>query len=564
MPHHLPRATPALILVLLAALASGACYRRADLYGGLPRSPDRGEQSAGAADTDVVTAPARPEPTSVAEEAVHDPVVWTYRTVREETRLPEVAREFRGVWVATVANMDWPSRRSLTTAQAQAELLRILDAARDLGLNAVIFQVRPMADAFYDSALEPWSDYLTGESGVAPSPYWDPLAFAIEEAHARGLELHAWFNPFRAGFVAKRTPMHPSHISRRRPDLLRTYGRHYWLDPGEPDARAHAIAVITDVVRRYDVDAVHIDDYFYPYQERDARNRLIQFPDEASWREHGVRTGLSRADWRRSNVDAFVERLYQAVRAEKRHVRVGISPFGIWRPGYPVSVRGLDAYSELFADTRKWLNNGWADYYAPQLYWRVAAPQQPYTDLLQWWSEQNTHGRHIWAGNHPNRVGDRTNDWDPEEILEQVRLTREHAGATGNVHFSASTLLRNPRGLGDAFRTYVYASPALVPASPWLSAEPPAPPRVDAVADPATASTVLALHAMPRAVSHWIVDVRRGDGWQTRLLPGASRRMALPWDDGVPPELIAVRVVDRAGVEGGATVLRLGAGAAVR
>jgi uncharacterized lipoprotein YddW (UPF0748 family) len=547
MHHHGFRALSALITLLLVAIGTSACYRRADLYG------------------PAVSPPAEAEDVFVAE--AYEPeaeLVWGYHEDDGPASLPDVPREFRGVWVATVGNLDWPSRRDLTTARAQAELLRILDAARDLGLNAVIFQVRPMADAFYDSPLEPWSDYLTGASGRAPNPWWDPLAFAIEHAHARGLELHAWFNPFRAGFVAKKTPLDASHISRRRPDLLRTYGTYYWLDPGEPDARRQAIDVITDVVRRYDVDAVHIDDYFYPYQERDARRRLIQFPDEASWREHGVRTGMSRNDWRRSNVDTFVEQLYHAVRAEKQHVRVGISPFGIWRPGHPATVRGLDSWAELYADTRKWLNNGWADYYAPQLYWRVAAPQQPYTDLLQWWSEQNPHGRHIWAGNIPNRVGSRTNEWQSDEILEQVRLAREHPGVTGNVHFSASSLLRNRGGLGDVFRNTTYRTPALVPASPWLSRAESAPPRVAAALDEGLHATALNLDPVGAAGSRWIVQYSWGVDWTTVLLPGSTRATQVEWLDGRAPVWIAVRLVDRVGVTGKPVILRLQQAAATR
>jgi uncharacterized lipoprotein YddW (UPF0748 family) len=549
MHHHHHRATPALACTLLVALVLGGCYRRADLY-----RPSIGTAHGHA---DIVEAGHAEHPEAGHPGHPEADRPWAYREDPAPVLLPDVPREFRGVWVATVGNMDWPSRRDLTTAQAQAEMLRILDAARDLGLNAVIFQVRPMADAFYDSALEPWSDYLTGASGRAPDPWWDPLAFAIEHAHDRGLELHAWFNPFRAGFVAKRTPLHASHISRSRPDLLRTYGTHYWLDPGEPDARRRAIDVITDVVRRYDVDAVHIDDYFYPYQERDARRRLIQFPDEASWREHGEGTGMSRNDWRRSNVDAFVEQLYHAVRAEKQHVRVGISPFGIWRPGHPATVRGLDSWADLYADTRKWLNNGWADYYAPQLYWRVAAPQQPYTDLLQWWTEQNPHGRHIWAGNIPNRVGTRTNEWEPDEILEQVRLARAHPGTTGNVHFSASSLLRNPRGLGDALRSTTYAAPALVPATPWLSSGTPARPFVHADLDGGLHATALTLQPGAQAPSRWIVQARWQGEWLTLLLPGATRETHVEWTDGHAPDMIAVRLVDRAGVESEPVILRL-------
>jgi uncharacterized lipoprotein YddW (UPF0748 family) len=487
-----------------------------------------------------------------------------YAASTEPVFLPDVAREFRGVWVATVGNMDWPSRRSLTTQQQQAELLRILDAARDHGLNAVIFQVRPMADAFYESGIEPWSDYLTGESGKSPEPYWDPLAFAVEQAHARGLELHAWFNPFRAGFVAKKAPLAANHISRRRPDLVRRYGTYYWLDPGEPDARQLAIDVITDVVRRYDVDAVHIDDYFYPYQQRDAGKRLIAFPDDATWREHGIATGLSRNDWRRSNIDTFVEQLYTAVRATDRHVRVGISPFGIWRPGHPSSVRGLDSYNELYADTRKWLLNGWADYYAPQLYWRTYAPQQDYRALLQWWSEQNPFGRHIWAGNIPNSIGNGVRGWPASEIIEQVTLTRASGTSTGNVHFSGSSLLRNPGGVFDALRSELYTAPALVPASPWLSDGPAPAPRVSVAADAGLHATRIAFgngEALsddappPLRPSTWIVRVGWGQDWQTLLLPGATADVHVEWRNGAEPDAIAVSAVDRAGVEGAPRVL---------
>jgi uncharacterized lipoprotein YddW (UPF0748 family) len=540
------RAAHALTFACAAALLLSGCYRRTDLYGPAPPMsiaiPDEAEvEAAGAAVDDYAAEPAPPG----------------YHQSSLAVSLPVVQREFRGVWLATVGNMDWPSRRSLTTAQAQAELVRLFDTARELGLNAVIFQIRPMADAFYASAIEPWSDYLTGASGKAPEPFWEPLAFAIEQAHARGLELHAWFNPFRAGFVAKQTPMAASHITKTRPDLVRRYGSFLWLDPGEPDARRRAIEVITDVVRRYDVDGVHIDDYFYPYQERDARGRLIQFPDEASWREHGARTGLSRNDWRRSNIDTFVEQLYHAVRAEKSHVRVGISPFGIWRPGHPASVRGLDSYNELFADTRKWLIEGWADYYAPQLYWRTNAPQQPYVDLLQWWSEQNPFGRHIWAGNIPNNINDTPRGWHTSEIVEQVRLTRAHHGVSGNVHFSASSLRRRAGTLHDEFRGNLYTDAALVPASAWLSTGAP---RPFVYAEPVEGLHATRVSLRPEGAhgSAWIVQARwSGDDWQTMLLPGRTNDVHIDWRRGRAPEIVAVRFVDRAGVESEAVVLTL-------
>ncbi|HEX6309969.1 MAG TPA: family 10 glycosylhydrolase [Longimicrobiales bacterium] len=478
-----------------------------------------------------------------------DPVSPYYETAAP-VALPQIAREFRGVWVATVHNMDWPSRRDLTTAEAQRELIRILDTARDLGLNAVIFQVRPAGDALYASSLEPWSEFLTGSQGRAPEPYWDPLEFAVREAHARGLELHAWFNPFRAGFVSRRTAPAATHVMRRQPEIVRRYGTHYWMDPAEPAARQQALAVISDVVRRYDIDAVHLDDYFYPYRERDSRGRLIDFPDGATWQKYGARTGLNRGDWRRATIDQFVEQLYHTVRGIKPHVRVGISPFGIWRPGHPATVRGLDAYVELFADSRKWLVNGWADYYAPQLYWRTYAPQQDYATLLRWWSEQNPHGRHIWAGNIPNSVRGGGRGWDASEILEQIRLTRAEPGASGNIHFSASGLLRNADGLADAFRRQVYSEPALVPAAPWLSPGRPIRPPLTIEHHAETAATRVRFDYGAVRPARLILHTRSGEEWHTRLLSGSAREVSIEWRNGEPPDVIAVSAVDRTGVEG--------------
>ena len=334
---------------------------------------------------------------------------------------PELAREFRAVWVATVGNIDWPSRRGLPAEVQQAELLAILDRAATIGLNAVVFQVRPGADALYPSSLEPWSEYLTGTMGVAPDPYYDPLEFAIREAHLRGMELHAWFNPYRARHPSARSPIASSHISRTHPDLVERYGTHLWMDPGEPEVQDRSVAVILDVVRRYDIDGVHIDDYFYPYQERTPRGRLIPFPDDASFARYRAAGGpLQRNDWRRDNVDRLVERLYREIKQTKRWVKFGISPFGIWRPGYPAQITGLDAYETLYADARKWLANGWLDYFSPQLYWRIGQEAQSYPVLLDWWASQNSLDRHIWPGNYVDRVGSGGVGWPAEEIVAQI------------------------------------------------------------------------------------------------------------------------------------------------
>ena len=476
---------------------------------------------------------------------------------------PPVAREFRAAWVASVANIDWPSRPGLATWDQQAELLQILNRAVALRLNAVILQVRPAADALYASRHEPWSEYLTGEMGRAPEPMYDPLAFAVEEAHKRGLELHAWFNPFRAHHPSgTQNDFAATHVSRAQPGVVRTYGRQLWLDPGDPAVRRHSLRVILDVVRRYDVDGVHIDDYFYPYRERDSAGVSIDFPDSASYARYRRGGGtLARDDWRRRNVDEFVRELYAGVRSTKRWVKVGVSPFGIWRPGHPEPVRGLDAYQEIYADSRRWLENGWLDYFSPQLYWPAAAPEQPYSALLRWWVERNAKRRHIWPGNFTSRVGgaDARQPWAPGEILEQVRLTRAQPGAGGNVHFSMRALMQNRAGIADSLAAGPYAAPALVPASPWLGAARPARPtarvRRDTVAG--GLAVTMAPAASGKAPRLWVVQARFPGGWSTAVLPGWQRTHTLTTSDSAAaPAVVAVTAVDRLGNASPAALVR--------
>jgi uncharacterized lipoprotein YddW (UPF0748 family) len=391
----------------------------------------------------------------------------------------EVAREFRGAWVASVSNIDWPSRAGLPVDQQKQELTAILDKAVELNLNAIIFQVRPAADALYASKLEPWSPYLTGEMGRAPEPFYDPLEFAVEEAHRRGLQLHAWFNPYRVRMDGGRGKPSPDHSSQSRKKIVRKYGEMLWFDPGEPKAEDHFIAVLNDVVKRYDIDGVHIDDYFYPYQVTDKKGKIVPFPDTASYRR-AVRRGekLERDDWRRQNVNRLIERMYREVKQAKPWVLVGISPFGIWRPDNPPGIAGLDQYSTLYADARLWLQEGWLDYMTPQLYWRVDSEKQSYPKLLAWWSEQNVKQRHLWPGNFTSRVR-RSPDaketatvWPAEELVRQIEATRAQPGATGNVHFSMKALMRNYDGIADTLKAGVYSEPALVPESPWLKERP--------------------------------------------------------------------------------------------
>lgn len=453
-----------------------------------------------------------------------------------DTAPPAIQREMRGMWIATVANIDWPSRATLSADAQRAELVDILTRAVATGVNTIVLQVRPAGDAVYSSTLEPWAALLSGTQGTDPG--YDPLAFAITEAHARGLELHAWINPFRAGNAADSATLAPLHLFKRRRDLVRVYGASLWMDPGEPEVHDHTMSVVADIVRRYDIDGIHADDYFYPYLQYDASNAAIPFPDDATFGEFGG--GMARDDWRRANVDRFVERMYREVHAIKTTIKVGISPFGIWRPGSPPGVQGLDAYAVLYADSRKWLQQGWVDYLAPQLYWAIAAPQQSFPALLDWWLAQNTMGRHVWPGLAAYRVLNETSTaYTLEEILNQIAAIRARPGSPGHFLYNTSwTLKRNDGALATALKGGLYARAALVPAVPWLDAEPPgAPSLIEA------GGTVTITPAPGEAARWWTLRLRAADRWTTRVLFGSER--TIPGD--ATTQRVLVQAVDQAG-----------------
>jgi uncharacterized lipoprotein YddW (UPF0748 family) len=486
---------------------------------------------------------------------------WPLGTGKTSDVPPPPAREFRGVWVATVANIDWPSKPGLSTDQQKAELIAILDRAVQLRLNAIILQVRPGCDALYDSRLEPWSEYLTGQMGQAPEPYYDPLAFAVDEAHKRGLELHAWFNPYRAHHAEAKSSLSPDHISQTHPELVRQYGRYLWLDPGEKAVQDYSVSVVRDVVHRYDIDGVHIDDYFYPYKEVDAQKKVIPFPDDASWQKYVASGGkLSRDDWRRANVDTLIQRLYKTIKAEKPWVKFGISPFGIWRPGYPEQIKGFDAYAQLYADSRKWLRNGWVDYWTPQLYWKIDQAPQSYPVLLKWWVEQNARHRNVWPGNFTSRVGGSgTASWGVDEVVQQIHKTRLQPGATGNVHFSMKSFMRSPEGLSETLASGVYALPALVPASPWLGNRAPGKPKFTVALEPGSSGIRLNWLSARNGITWlWVVQTRVGDVWTTEILPGAESSRLLEKDPASPkPDVVAISEVDRLGNQGPPALVRI-------
>jgi len=467
---------------------------------------------------------------------------------------PPPPREFRGVWVATVANIDWPSKPGLSVEKQQAELIAILDKSVQMHLNAVVFQVRPACDAFYASPFEPWSEYLTGQQGQAPSPMYDPLEFAVTEAHKRGLELHAWFNPYRARHNESKSPTSADHVSKTHPELIRKYAKFLWLDPGEPGVQDYTTQVVMDVVKRYDVDGVHLDDYFYPYRENDSRNREIPFPDEASYQKYTQGGGtLSRDDWRRENVNILIQRLYKEIKQEKPWVKFGISPFGIWRPGNPTQIKGFDAYVQIYADSRKWLQEGWCDYFTPQLYWKIDQTPQSYPVLLNWWINQNSQARHIWPGNYTSRVGDDSKaPWTLHEIVYQVKTTRGHAGSTGNVHFSMKAFLKNQGGIADGLAKSVYGLPALVPASPWLGEVKLGKPGIMRSEDPVTGGSVLTLQpAAEDKVWLWCIQTYTRGTWNTQVIPGTKANFALSANKAAPlPDAFAISAIDRLGNQG--------------
>jgi uncharacterized lipoprotein YddW (UPF0748 family) len=436
---------------------------------------------------------------SVALDAPPD-VALAEVVAAEDTRdLVAVAapRELRAMWVATVANLDFPSRQGLPPERMAAELDTLVDRSAALGMNALVFQVRPEADAFYKSKKEPWSRFLTGKQGRDPG--FDPLGHLITAAHARGIEVHAWFNPYRAK-SSKNAPVADTHVSRWAARHTRPWGGLLWLDPGVPEVRNHAVDVVADVMDSYDIDGVHLDDYFYPYPEGKR-----SFPDDDSY---GVYTrgggGLERDAWRRHNVDSLVSGIAEVVKTRHPTVRFGISPFGIYRPGFPEGVKGLDQVRTLHADPMEWFRQGWIDYLAPQLYWTTQHPRQPYGRLVEWWNEQVDDGRPLFVGLDVTKVG-KEPKWTLAEVERQVTLARAGSRTAGEIWFRADPILANRAGLGDTLAR-LYERPALPPPLA-RAATPMAPPDV------VVEGEALALgHPAPATVKVWVLYRQQDDG----------------------------------------------------
>lgn len=434
---------------------------------------------------------------------------------------PSAEREFRAAWVATVDNINWPSKPGIPVEDQKQEAIKLLDLLQQNNFNAVIFQVRPQCDALYQSDLEPWSYYLTGKQGVAPDPYYDPLEFWIEEAHKRGLELHAWLNPYRAHHTVGGEVTDAS-IVKKRPDLVvQLESGYWWLVPTLQGTQDHSYAVVMDIVKRYDVDGIHFDDYFYPYP---SYNNNKDFPDEKSWQAYKENGGkLSRGDWRRAGVNTFIERLYKGIKNTKAHVKFGLSPFGIWRPNHPLSITGFDQHNELYADARLWLNKGWIDYYSPQLYWPINQLDQSYPVLLGWWNKENLEGRHIWPGISIGRYqGEQAIDETTSQIMIARGMMPESPGV---VHWSIGSLVYSPT-LAPALKKGPYKRQALVPPSPWLDNKAPSAPDVSLYSTKGDVQLSWS-HGNPDDIARWVVYYHYGATWDHRIYGHDTRSARL-------------------------------------
>ena len=383
------------------------------------------------------------------------------------SQLNNPKREFRGAWIATVLNLDWPSSNSLSTDKQKQELLNILDGLKEAGINAVIFQIRSECDAMYASNIEPWSYWLTGEQGKAPNPYYDPLEFVVNEAHKRGMELHAWLNPYRAVRSVGNYSNSPMHVSQQHSDWVLQFGGLKILDPGLPDVRNFVTSVIMDVVRRYDIDGIHFDDYFY--------QSGITTEDASTFQNYS-RGFTNIGEWRRDNVNLLVKEIYDSIHVVKPYVKFGISPPGMWKAGNPPGICGYYGYTDIYADGIHWLQSHTIDYLAPQIYRAIGSSincgSTDYKLIMNWWST-HTFERHLYIGQGAYRIS----EWSASELPNQIRLNRNNLNVQGGILFRTTFgILDNPVGFLDSLNTDLYNHPALIPTMNWKDTISPNPP----------------------------------------------------------------------------------------
>lgn len=380
---------------------------------------------------------------------------------------PYPKREFRGAWIQAVNGQF----RGIPTEKLKQTLIDQLNSLQGAGINAIIFQVRPEADALYASQLEPWSRFLTGVQGQAPSPYWDPMQFMIDECHKRGMEFHAWINPYRVKTSLK-SELSPNHLYNIHPEWFVTYNNQLFFDPALPESRRHICMVVADIVSRYDVDAIHMDDYFYPYPAKG-----MDFPDDASFARYGGGF-TNRADWRRSNVNILIQKIHETIRGLKPWVKFGISPFGIYRneKNDPLGSKtnGLQNYDDLYADVLLWARNGWVDYNIPQIYWQIGHPAADYETLVKWWAK-NTENRPLFIG---QSVMNTIQNADPKkpsmnQLPRKMALERAYQTIGGSCQWPASAVVENAGKYRDALVQEYHKYPALVPVFDFMDDKAP-------------------------------------------------------------------------------------------
>ncbi len=389
-------------------------------------------------------------------------------------------REMRAVWIATVANIDWPSQRNLTSKAQREEMRAMLDEFARNNINAIVLQIRPTADAFYPSALEPWSNWLTGKQGQKPNPFYDPLQFIIDEAHKRCMEVHVWLNPYRVTNSDNVEMLNKNHLYFKNRDLFVKYGGKTYFDPGLDETREFLNRVVEDVVERYDIDAINFDDYFYPY-----RVAGEEFPDEATFRKYPRGFApYQKGDWRRNNVNMVIAELQQTIKSIKPWVEFGVSPFGVWRNDN-VDTRGsatragVQNYDDLYADILKWLKEGTIDYVVPQLYWEIGKKVADYEVLVKWWSE-NAYGKNLYVGLYASQLGspEANSAWRKgNELVRQLNMNKRFPQIDGAVYFSAKGFLKNKQGLTDSLQNNFYKYPAICPINRNIQGEPSAQPQ---------------------------------------------------------------------------------------
>ena len=378
-------------------------------------------------------------------------ILDSYKT-ENGNKIAKERKEMRGIWVATVLNIDWPSKKGLSVESQKQEFIKILDNVKEWNMNAVFVQIKPVGDAFYPSKFSPWSEYLTGIQGQNPG--YDPLKFMIEEAHKRNIEFHAWFNPYRLTMSGGIDKLSNDNIGKQRPDWTITYGGKLYLNPGISEVNDYIVKSIMEVVENYDIDGVHMDDYFYPYK---VKGEI--YNDEEQYNKYGSNF-LKVDDWRRDNVNKLIEKLYSSIKHKNKNIEFGISPFGVWRNISTDSVRGsntkagIQNYDDLYADILYWMENNWIDYVAPQIYWNQGFKIAEYNTLVDWWSKYAKETKtNLYIGQAAYRI----KDWEKDdELINQIKYNRNSEEVKGSIFFSYSSLVKNPKGILEKIKNDVY------------------------------------------------------------------------------------------------------------